>query len=476
MTPPPSAPPTTAAPRSLPASAPPAPAGFPGPFDHPTMLTRAEIDALHDVAAQLPGRGRIVEAGCFLGGSTRAILAGLDARADQRSTVISHDRFRVERDSQLLYLRHMQHGDSFRSLHTRLMAPWAHRIDVREGSIPENQDPHQRKALYPEREPIELLFLDFARTPALHRTALATWAAHLTTGGVLFEQDLQYPLCHWIALHAFILRDALQPTLSVEDSGSCVFRLREPLAERLPLVLDDPVENMPPDRIASSWNDARDWFALAGWTTVAHACPAYRMNHLAANGFYREADAAARDMLDGREPITAYGLRPTIDEWLNRLDHTAASDPHTAAFLKTLTDLKAAGAERVIHAELRRQTERADWYRKRLWRNVERRLLDQRLHRIALFGAGRHTESLLAESWPTSSELHLVAVLDDRPTRAHIAGVPIRPADEPPTNIDAVVLSSDAHEPALLASARRRQANSPPWNRLQIVAPYASDA
>jgi hypothetical protein len=79
--------------------------------------------------------------------------------------------------------------------------------------------------------------------------------------------------------------------------------------------------------------------------------------------------------------------------------------------------------------------------------------------RIAIFGAGRHTQRMSGEPW-ASRGLEIVAVLDDRAPRCsnglvpRLLGAPVRRPRPLPAGLDAIVVSSDAHEEALAARAR----------------------
>src|SRR5436309_11389140 len=68
-------------------------------FRVPTMLSRWELRLLYWLAREYArGDGAIVDAGCFLGGSTAALLAGIRDRREKWNgpPVSSYDRFRVE--------------------------------------------------------------------------------------------------------------------------------------------------------------------------------------------------------------------------------------------------------------------------------------------------------------------------------------------------------------------------------------------
>lgn len=72
--------------------------------------------------------------------------------------------------------------------------------------------------------------------------------------------------------------------------------------------------------------------------------------------------------------------------------------------------------------------------------------------RIALYGAGRHTAPIIRQPWK-DCDVQVVAVLDDDPRLAAIRGIPVIKPSQLTTPIDAVVISSDAHEQAIYERA-----------------------
>ncbi|MCZ7585129.1 MAG: hypothetical protein M5R36_18370 [Deltaproteobacteria bacterium] len=75
--------------------------------------------------------------------------------------------------------------------------------------------------------------------------------------------------------------------------------------------------------------------------------------------------------------------------------------------------------------------------------------------RVALYGAGKHTMRVLGTcDFPG---VDLVAILDDDPAACggKILGIPVHPRDDAASlNLDAVIVSSDYHEAALLEKIR----------------------
>jgi ubiquinone/menaquinone biosynthesis C-methylase UbiE len=96
---------------------------------------------------------------------------------------------------------------------------------------------------------------------------------------------------------------------------------------------------------------------------------------------------------------------------------------------------------------------RSEALKRRLIQSVAARCDAAGWRRIALYGAGRHTAPIVRQPWRWH-DVSVACVLDDAPKATHLGGVPIlRPADAP-TDLDAVVVSSDAHEDAIYARAR----------------------
>ncbi len=75
--------------------------------------------------------------------------------------------------------------------------------------------------------------------------------------------------------------------------------------------------------------------------------------------------------------------------------------------------------------------------------------------RIAIWGAGKHTEAMGIHAFEDIG-IKVAAIIDDnaRPGRRTLHGVPVLPPDSLPRSIHAVVASSDAHEQTILERAR----------------------
>lgn len=94
------------------------------------------------------------------------------------------------------------------------------------------------------------------------------------------------------------------------------------------------------------------------------------------------------------------------------------------------------------------------WLRTCLWRQAARRCEAMGMRRVALYGAGEHTDELLEYGWPGEG-LDLVAILDDHPRQEQIRGVRVVQPDQIDKPVDGIVISSETHEQALSDAAMR---------------------
>lgn len=162
----------------------------------PTMLVADELRLLNHLAERrYTGEGAIVDAGCFLGGSTLALADGLRRNLQRRGAaeeklIHSYDRFEIEGWTIGSFFHpSAQAGESFKPLYDRNIARYADLVEVHPGDI----------RLWPwEGGPIEILFIDVAK----HWTVCdwVTWQffPHLIPGkSVVIQQDYLYH--HWVA-------------------------------------------------------------------------------------------------------------------------------------------------------------------------------------------------------------------------------------------------------------------------------------
>jgi ubiquinone/menaquinone biosynthesis C-methylase UbiE len=162
----------------------------------PTMLIPDELRLLSYLAdADYTGAGAIIDAGCFLGGSTVALADGLRRNLRRRGRpaeklIHSYDRFEVEDWTRGTYFpRSTPAGESFRPLFDRNIASCADLVEVHAGDV---------QAEGWSGGPIELLFIDVAKHWEVCDHVTWTFFPHLIPGrSVVIQQDYLYH--HWVA-------------------------------------------------------------------------------------------------------------------------------------------------------------------------------------------------------------------------------------------------------------------------------------
>ncbi|MBO0729157.1 MAG: hypothetical protein J2P57_07845 [Acidimicrobiaceae bacterium] len=154
-----------------------------------TMLSGEEVALLHGLARQFQGRGAIVDAGCFLGGSTVALASGLRASKRARAGIIhSYDLLRADPWQMAGYSQvvdKLEPGTSVRHLFEQNVKPYRKLITLHEGDILEAHWPG---------EPVEILFVDICKSWDLNAHIVREFFGSLIPGqSIMVQQDL----VHW---------------------------------------------------------------------------------------------------------------------------------------------------------------------------------------------------------------------------------------------------------------------------------------
>jgi SAM-dependent methyltransferase len=157
----------------------------------PTMLIPDELRLLHYLADECyTGAGCIVDAGCFLGGSTLALADGLRRnlrrrRCAEEKLIHSYDRFEVEDYTiDQFFSGSAQTGESFRPLFDGNTAPYATMVEVHAGDV---------CSWLWQGGPIEILFIDIAKHWKVCDWITWQFFSHLIPGkSVIVQQDYLY--------------------------------------------------------------------------------------------------------------------------------------------------------------------------------------------------------------------------------------------------------------------------------------------
>jgi len=136
------------------------------------------------VALNWIGQGDVVEIGAFAGGSTVAILQGMElARRPRPMHVFDVFKF-PEGGHEAAYRKIVQtKGDSFRGAFDKITREWGDRLRVNEGDASQ---------LGWHGAPIEILHIDCSISLAFHESIARQFYPYLVHGASLIHQDYGY--------------------------------------------------------------------------------------------------------------------------------------------------------------------------------------------------------------------------------------------------------------------------------------------
>jgi hypothetical protein len=208
-----------------------------------SMLSEAERGLLYWLARDhYRGAGRIVDGGCFTGGSTLALARGVvDGPTGGKGRPIHvYDLFRADEYMVEHYLRPAGlpygAGDSFRAEFDRTTRAVAPLLRVEEGDI-------QRIGW--TGEPIEILFIDVAKDWDLNEVLLRDFFPRLIPGrSVVVQQDFVFHFCPWVAVTMEHLADFFEYLGFVEHCSTVYLNTRRIPPEALAV----PLAELPVDR------------------------------------------------------------------------------------------------------------------------------------------------------------------------------------------------------------------------------------
>lgn len=169
-------------------------------YQVPTMLSDQELQLLQWATHHYySGEGEIVDAGCFLGGSTMALAEGLSmnpAGLDDRHRVHSIDRFTVGEDElhspYITPFKQIQEAGSFRAAFDENTRPLKSFLKVAETDATH---------YHWDGRAIEVLFIDISKTAILDRHLIRQFYPRLIPGrSLLIHQDFLWCELPWLTL------------------------------------------------------------------------------------------------------------------------------------------------------------------------------------------------------------------------------------------------------------------------------------
>jgi hypothetical protein len=197
-----------------------------------TMLSMEERQFLYALARDYwTGDGAIVDAGCFLGGSTLALAMGVLAnprQLEKNGAIHSYDLFVADSHQVASYLKRFgvfAPGDSVRPVFDRQTLDVKTLLTVHEGDL--------RAFPWADGAPIEVLFIDVSKSWELNDFIVREFFGALIPGrSIVIQQDYVHPTCPWLAVTMEYLSDYFEPIAYV-PYNSMVYRATQPVPTAL---------------------------------------------------------------------------------------------------------------------------------------------------------------------------------------------------------------------------------------------------
>ena len=187
-----------------------------------SMLMRYEIAILHALARNYyTGKGAIVDGGPLLGITTNAFVKGILANraiSNKSKRIFSFDLFDFIPDVELLDPVPNRNGSFFDSF-LELNQDYLEYISIAPGDL--LQHPWNSG-------PIEILFIDIAKSWDLNDFIVDQWFPHLIPGAYVVQQDYFSWFTYWLAITMMGLRDHFE-FVDYAMGGSAVFRCIKPI-------------------------------------------------------------------------------------------------------------------------------------------------------------------------------------------------------------------------------------------------------
>jgi hypothetical protein len=226
----------------------------------PSMVSAEEMQMLYWVARDCyTGVGTIVDGGPFLGGSTGPLCLGLqdNRRASGKAGVVhSYDLFLYDNIFYGPFFQAMgeelAEGDSFLHLYERLMNPFQDALQVHAGDF---------CVLPYEAGPIEILFVDLAKSWELNAAVVSKFFRHLIPGkSLVIHQDYLHFGEFWLVITMWFYRNYFKYLGRVDQGNSVLFAYTRKIPDEL---LEVDLKALPLEEKKAAFEDALKRFA--GW-------------------------------------------------------------------------------------------------------------------------------------------------------------------------------------------------------------------
>jgi glycosyltransferase involved in cell wall biosynthesis/SAM-dependent methyltransferase len=204
--------------------------------NHPAMLTYGDRAIYFWAAKTASLEGAIVDSGCFVGGTTRALAEGLmqnnlvaSRQRPVRGRIRVFDLFTVDDDYILDHLqqnfpgRRFQTGGSFLPVFREQVSDFAELLDVRPGDV--------TRTGYRDLENIEILGVDICKALPVTDFVVRGFFPRLRLNSLVIQQDFIHEFHPHIHLSMLLLEDHLEKFIELDWGGSVAFRCTRPITD-----------------------------------------------------------------------------------------------------------------------------------------------------------------------------------------------------------------------------------------------------
>jgi glycosyltransferase involved in cell wall biosynthesis/SAM-dependent methyltransferase len=193
----------------------------------PAMLTEADRAAYFYFAKHASMCGAIIDAGCFVGGTTTALIEGLKQNPlfdPWRHSVYVYDLFKIDAPYIMRWLRNI-YGEAlvpdtmtdFRCFFEKNMKSYSNNIRLHPGDIIEIG--------YPHKQPIEVLGLDCCKALEVTDSVIRDFFPYLVPHeSVVIHQDYIHEWHPYIHVSMELLQEYFEPLVEFNGGGSYVWR------------------------------------------------------------------------------------------------------------------------------------------------------------------------------------------------------------------------------------------------------------
>ena len=219
-------------------------------LDFPSMLTEGDFAIYFDAGKGFEFRGSIVDAGCFVGGTTMSLVQGLlqnpllEANREKLHGLIRvYDLFCIDDDYILGHLqknypsRDFNGESSFLGVFEDNLREYSAMLDVRPGDV--------MLSGYHDTEDIEILGVDLCKALPVTDYVVRTFFPRLLDNALIIQQDFIHQYHPHIHLSMLLLDDCFELEHEMRWGGSLSYRLKKPIT---------------PELIQSRFGDDESWY------------------------------------------------------------------------------------------------------------------------------------------------------------------------------------------------------------------------